>query len=85
MYIRPVPLARQLLDYFNMLGLGLSIWTDVKGITKNSGSAVVAIPASINSTAKSTGKSVTSGGTLRYTPSQINISVTANNVTTTTG
>ena len=29
-----------------MLGLSLNIWTDVRGITKNSGSVVSAVPVS---------------------------------------
>lgn len=37
-----------------MLGLSLNIWTDVRGITKNSGSVVSAVPVSSVVTARST-------------------------------
>ena len=36
-----------------MLGLSLNIWTDVRGITKNSGSVVSAVPVSSVVTARS--------------------------------
>ena len=67
-----------------MLGLTLNIWTDVKGISKNSGMS--ANPPSVSSivTAKTTGKSVT-GGTLRFTPSPANVNTSVSTVTTTKG
>lgn len=68
-----------------MLGLALNIWTDVKGITKESGSAVDVNPATSIVTAKTTGKSVTSGGTLRFTPSPANVNTSVSTVTTTKG
>ena len=68
-----------------MLGLGIRIFTDVRGIDKKSGSAVDVTSVLSTVTAKTTGKSVTSGGTLRFTPSPVSVNTNVNIVTTTKG